>query len=613
MCGIFGGVSEESVDQKKISSLARAARQRGRDSSGLIFTNHEDYVVSRADFDIFRLLGRTKIPNTAFIAGHSRLITNGHSDNQPVIRSNIAVIHNGIITNTDEIWADLNEEPRLQIDSEVLPAIASALLESGVSVEQIPDEVIRRCKGVVSMVIVFPRLGKMALASNNGSLYVGEHPSGTYFSSESFPLTDIGCENVNQVFAAKILNIPTSDAPMNPTDLRVERTDLVPALPTDASSHELLNYDEVELVRCTRCILPETMPFISFDEDGVCNYCHNYTPRNNPRDPAELEEILARYRREVGRDCIFPFSGGRDSSFGLHLAVEKFGLKPIAYTYDWGMVTDLGRRNISRMCASLGVENIIVAADIQWKRSNIRKNLQAWLKAPHLGMISILTAGDKHFFKHVETVKKQTGISLNLWSINPLEVTHFKSGFLGVPPNFAEKRVYQSGLAKQLRYHRLRFGAMVKSPGYFNSSLYDTLSGEYYRSRSNKTDYYHLFDYWRWDEHEIDDTLVRYDWERAPDTTTTWRIGDGTAAFYNYVYHRVAGFTEHDTFRSNKIREGDISRDEGLALAKQENEPRYQNIKWYLDAVGLDFEETIERVNAIPRLTGSTRSVRQQS
>ena len=28
------------------------------------------------------------------------------------------------------------------------------------------------------------------------------------------------------------------------------------------------------------------------------------------------------------------------------------------YTYDWGMVTDLGRRNISRMCADLGVENI---------------------------------------------------------------------------------------------------------------------------------------------------------------------------------------------------------------------------------------------------------------
>ena len=51
-----------------------------------------------------------------------------------------------------------------------------------------------------------------------------------------------------------------------------------------------------------------------------------------------------------------PFSGGRDSCYGLDLIVKELGLKPITYTYDWGMVTDLGRRNISRMCAELGVE-----------------------------------------------------------------------------------------------------------------------------------------------------------------------------------------------------------------------------------------------------------------
>ena len=65
--------------------------------------------------------------------------------------------------------------------------------------------------------------------------------------------------------------------------------------------------------------------------------------------------------------------------------------------------------------AGLGVENIIIAADITNKRKNIAMNLKAWLKSPHLGMMSILTAGDKHFFRHVETVKKQTGINLNLW------------------------------------------------------------------------------------------------------------------------------------------------------------------------------------------------------
>jgi glucosamine--fructose-6-phosphate aminotransferase (isomerizing) len=144
---------------------------------------------------------------------------------------------------------------------------------------------------------------------------------------------------------------------------------------------------------------------------------------------------------------------------------------------------------------------------------------------------------------------------------------------------------------------------MLRSPGYFNSSLWDTLAGEYYRSFTEKTDYYHIFDYWRWDERLIDETLMdQYDWEKAPDTNTTWRIGDGTAAFYNYIYYTVAGFTEHDTFRSNQIREGDLSREEALTLVEDENRTRYPNIKWYLDAIGMDFKEVIQVVNAIPKL-----------
>jgi hypothetical protein len=235
------------------------------------------------------------------------------------------------------------------------------------------------------------------------------------------------------------------------------------------------------------------MPFIAFDADGVCNYCNCYELRNNPRPKSELLDLVQPYRRLVGAECIVPFSGGRDSSYGLHLIVNELKMRPITYTYDWGMVTDLGRRNISRMCAELGVENIIIADDISKKRRNIAMNLRAWLKSPHLGMISILTAGDKHFFRHVETVKRQTGVKLNLWGVNPLEVTHFKAGFLGVSPDFDEKRVYMHGISKQLSYQYLRFKAMLQSPGYFNSSLWDSISGEYYRSFTEKSDYYHIF------------------------------------------------------------------------------------------------------------------------
>jgi hypothetical protein len=604
MCGIFGIISSVSIEEKDFRFLASYAERRGKDSSGLLFFLTGSYVLYRAPYRIKFLLKKVDLKNSAFVMGHSRLVTNGLSDNQPIYRDSVCVIHNGIVVNDQSLWPHLNKKQVQQIDTEIIAAIAASIVENEGCVDNVAKSVLELCQGVVACAIAFPKLGKLCLFSNNGSLYLGEKGGVRYFASEQFPLTKLGCISIEQIRRdGVVIDIPKSLSEPLIHDLDQGRGNLIPSLGSSLSEEKLLQYLPHKLRRCTKCILPETMPFIRFDEKGVCNYCHNYKPRNKPRPTSELFNLMEPYRRSKGDDCIVPFSGGRDSSYGLHLIVNELKMKPITYTYDWGMVTDLGRRNISRMCAKLGVENIIAADDIALKRDNIRRNLSAWLKSPHLGMISILTAGDKHFFRHVETVKHQTGISLNLWSVNPLEVTHFKAGFLGVPPDFEEERVYSHGAIKQLRYQWLRFQAMMQSPGYFNSSLWDTLSGEYYRSFSKKTDYFHVFDYWRWDEKIIDETLLNeYDWERAPDTNTTWRIGDGTAAIYNYIYYTVAGFTEHDTFRSNQIREGDITRDQALKMVEDENRPRYPNIKWYLDAIGMDFSEVINVINAIPRL-----------
>ncbi|MFO1389027.1 hypothetical protein [Cellvibrio sp.] len=603
MCGIFGYLSENRVEKNVLDTLVRYSQQRGRDSSGLISYDGSAYHVDRADFDIERLLKRVRPYNAKLVVGHSRLVTNGMADNQPVVRDDICVIHNGIVVNDAEIWQKIGMEKQLEIDTEVIGAIVEKHLSEGGDITNLDRAILSLCKGVVACALTLPKLGKILLFSNNGSLYLGKSNKGIFFSSEKFPLTKINCNSIQQIRDLVVLDIPVSDRILSVNDIIEKRENLVPSLMFSNVEESLLINPAPLLKRCTRCILPETMPYISFDASGVCNYCSAYTPRNNPKPKEELFELVEPYRRANGDDCIVPFSGGRDSCYGLHLIVNELKMKPITYTYDWGMVTDLGRRNISRMCAELGIENIIVAADIAKKRQNIAMNLRAWMKAPHLGMISILTSGDKHFFRHVETVKKQTGINLNLWGVNPLEVTHFKAGFLGIPPDFEEKRVYMHGWQKQLEYQSLRFKAMLKSPGYFNSSLWDTLSGEYYRSFTDKKDYYHIFDYWRWEEQLIDDTLInQYGWETAVDTNTTWRIGDGTAAFYNYIYYLVAGFTEHDTFRSNQIREGQMNRDEALRLVEDENRPRYPNIRWYLDAVGIDFSEAIKVVNNIPRL-----------
>jgi len=603
MCGIFGIISKDHVNPSQIERLAKHSQQRGIDSSGLIYFKDGKYAIERSDYKITKLINKKDWIDSPIVLGHSRLVTNGLHDNQPVVRDGIFLLHNGIIVNEKDLWKTLTVEKKYSIDSEVIIGIALECLKNGVALDDLPEIILKKCKGTISAILAFPSKGKMFLFSNNGSLYVGKVLNDYIFASESYPLTIIGCKDIKQIKNNHMsLNIIKSDINIVIDDISKRLTNLIPPLMSNNSEEKLLKYEIPKIRRCTKCILPETMPFIDFDSDGVCNYCRTYKSRNIPRPKEELFKLVEPYRRKDKPDCIVPFSGGRDSSYALHLIVRELGMNPIAYTYDWGMVTDLGRRNISRMCSELGVENIIIAADITKKRENIAKNLKAWLHSPNLGMISILTAGDKHFFKYVDVVKRQTQIDLNLWGINPLEVTHFKSGFLGIKPKINERNVYMQGMRTQLNYHSKRFYAMLQSPGYFNSSLWDTLSGEFYRSFKKKTDYFHIYDYWTWDESIINNTLLNYDWETASDTNATWRIGDGTAAFYNYIYYSVAGFSEHDTFRSNQIREGQLTRQRALELVEDENRPRYPNIRWYLDALDMDFASVIKTINSIPKI-----------
>jgi hypothetical protein len=68
------------------------------------------------------------------------------------------------------------------------------------------------------------------------------------------------------------------------------------------------------------------------------------------------------------------------------------------------------------------------------------------------------------------------------------------------------------------------------------------------------------------------------------------------------VYGLVGGFTEFDTFRSNQIREGMITREEGLAHVLRENTPRFESMQWYFETIGVDMERALKVINAIPRI-----------
>ena len=511
-------------------------------------------------------------------------------------------------------------------------------LASGAPLDDATRSVFSAIKGAASVAATVGDRDALLLATNNGSLYYRFAPGGdaVVFASESYILDQLTSEKLQAFRGGETRHIAPGEIAL--VDLSsIEIDHLEPEARSEIGSQpmpgrrfeewspppkiataprsivpdfdklaERFPHRDVESIlrRCSKCILPHTMPFIEFDADGVCSYCRTYkTLEIRGRD--KIEALLEPHRRTDGRpDCIVGVSGGRDSIFGLHYIKTVLGLNPIAYTYDWGMVTDLARRNTSRICGELGIEHILVSADIIGKREFIRKNVSAWLRRPSLGTIPLFMAGDKAYFYHLTKVREQLGIEPSILCENLLERTHFKTGFAGVPPIvFDEDHVYtMSALhkARLVSFYGLEF---LKNPRYLNSSLVDTAKAFAYYYFINR-DYINLYRYVHWDEETVEAALRLYDFELAPDTATTWRIGDGTAAFYNYIYNAVAGFTENDTFRSNQIREGAIEREDALARVRVENRPRFPTIFEYLETIKLEapIDGVIEIIEAIPKL-----------
>lgn len=650
MCGIFGylagqgqGVNKASLD-KILTRLFTLSEARGKEASGLAIATATEIHVLKAPIpgsqlvkgkDYSNLLtavcrpAQTHQPDDytgLAVIGHSRLVTDGcqglNINNQPVYREEIVVIHNGIIVNAPQLWAEYPElERHSEVDTEIVPVLLSYYKKQGMSLQEAVRKLFSKIEGETSIAALFTDENRMLLASNTGSVFgVAQAGQAVCFASEAYIIRQImaGDEIQPSLAQAEIFQVKAGTATViDLKTLALEHFPLgleqpmatAPQVSVNLIRHRKIE-DQAEKVeqaraymrRCTRCVLPETMPFIEFDGQGVCNYCRHYQ-QDSLMPESELETILARSRKKNGdADCLVAFSGGRDSCYGLHLLKHEYGMNPIAYTYDWGMVTDLGRRNQARVCGKLGVEHIWISADIKAKRNNIRKNVEAWMKRPDLGIIPLFMAGDKQFFYYANQTIQQTGIPLMLFCSNKLEKTDFKVGFCGIPP-YRDDPNQPHTLGKGGKFGLLGyyFKQYLSNPAYINESIPDTLwaYASYYLM---KKDFTYLFDYCPWDEEVINDLLINeYNWELAPDTRTTWRIGDGTAPFYNYIYHTVAGFTEHDTFRSNQVREGILTRETALRLTLEENQTRWQSLKEYAQLIRIDFDEFLKVVNAMPK------------
>ena len=247
MCGIIGYVGDEPARPRLVDGLERL-EYRGYDSAGIALVDEELSVFKQAgligDLDI-----PAETPQTCGI-GHTRWSTHGkptdanahpHTD----CSGRVAVVHNGIIANYDDLRATLpDHEFRSETDTEVVAHLVEEALEETDDLQEAVQGVVKRIEGSYALGVVAAGYDGIIAARRNSPLVVGHGADGTFIASDVTPLLAY-TRSVSYLEDGDVARLTRDGVTVHQDGAPVDRT--VSTIEWDADAAEKSGYDHYML------------------------------------------------------------------------------------------------------------------------------------------------------------------------------------------------------------------------------------------------------------------------------------------------------------------------------------------------------------------------------
>ncbi|WP_191600465.1 glutamine--fructose-6-phosphate transaminase (isomerizing) [Marinomonas algicola] len=192
MCGIFGVVNDKAATKTLLRGL-KALEYRGYDSSGIAMLKSGNLDCRRASgklinlesmVDQHPLEGHTGIAHTRWATHGKPTAVNAH----PHVFLNVAVVHNGIIENADDLRTQLKavgEDFISETDTEVLPHLINLYLEANASPAMAVKAALENVIGTFALGILIEGLENQIIATRRGSpLVVGFNAESAFIASD---------------------------------------------------------------------------------------------------------------------------------------------------------------------------------------------------------------------------------------------------------------------------------------------------------------------------------------------------------------------------------------------------------------------------------------------
>lgn len=369
----------------------------------------------------------------------------------------------------------------------------------------------------------------------------------------------------------------------------------------------------LEVVFCKRCTMNNQRPAstiefkqtdkekkktLAFNEDGICDACRYAEMKKkinwDERDD-KLRALCDKFRRNDGRyDVIVPGSGGKDSVQAAHMLKYKYNMNPILVTWPPALYTEIGRQNFDAWLNS-GFANFTYNQNKKLHRFLTRS---AFLNLGHPFQPFIL--GQKNLAPRMSVL---LDIPLVIFGENEAE---YGNAIEENEKPTRDLKYYSAETSiKDLVLGGIPAIDLIEKHGFKLSDLEAYFPVNPYDLQKVGTEVHYLGYYVKWHPQEtyyysVENTDFMPNYHRTEGSFSKYSSLDDKIDWLHYHTTTIKFGIGRATYDSaQEIRNGDLTRDEGIALIKRfDGEFPAQYIEDCCEYMGISIEEynqTIEK------------------
>ncbi len=351
----------------------------------------------------------------------------------------------------------------------------------------------------------------------------------------------------------------------------------------DSAPHEIRYGLPHDVAFCKKCVISNQRPnsaveyghtkdskktTIHFDEHGVCDACRMAEQKHGTIDwddrERQLRELCDRYRSKDGSyDCVVPGSGGKDSFYAAHVLRTKYGMHPLTVTWAPHIYTEWGWKNFQSWIHA-GFDNFLCTPNGRIHRLITRLAVENLFHPFQPFMF-----GQKALAPKMALLHK---IPLVFYGENEAEYGN------PIADTQSAKRDWSYFTASDKSKIYLGGTSLSDLKEHFGVEEYELqpyLPANPEHIEQQKVEVHYLGYYLKWHPQSCYYYSVEHGgFQASPERTP------GTYSKYNSIDDRIDDFHYYTTFvkfgigratydAAQEIRSGDITRDEGVALAKR--------------------------------------------